>query len=61
MRKKNGAPVARLVPDHEKVCTGRELAAELAEAKLPKGESITWYHDLRTARKALRIPTDKRG
>ena len=31
---KNGVPVARLVPDNEKVCTGRDLAEALAGTEL---------------------------
>jgi antitoxin (DNA-binding transcriptional repressor) of toxin-antitoxin stability system len=29
----NGEPFARLVPDHEKACVGRELAETLAKTK----------------------------
>lgn len=57
---KNGAPVARLVPDHEKVCTGRELAAALGETRLPEKEAAAWHRDLQTARKTLKTPADKR-
>ena len=31
---KNGKPFARLVPDNERVCVGRDLAEVLAKAKL---------------------------
>ena len=31
---KNGSPVARLVPDNEKVCAGRDLAEALAKIEL---------------------------
>ena len=31
---KNGVPFARLGPDNEKVCVGRDLAEVLAKAKL---------------------------
>jgi hypothetical protein len=31
---KNGSPVARLAPDDEKVCVGRELAEALAKTQL---------------------------
>ncbi len=56
---KNGSPVARLVPDTEKVCTGRDLAEALAQIELPADEAAAWYRDLQTARKALNAPTDK--
>lgn len=35
---KNGSPFARLVPDHEKVCVGRDLAEVLAKIDLPNDE-----------------------
>jgi antitoxin (DNA-binding transcriptional repressor) of toxin-antitoxin stability system len=56
---KNGSPVARLVPDNEKVCAGRDLAAALAEIELPAREAATWHRDLQTARKTLKSPADK--
>lgn len=55
---KNGTPVARLVPDNEKVCTGRELAAALETVELPENESAEWYRDLKTARETLKAPAD---
>jgi antitoxin (DNA-binding transcriptional repressor) of toxin-antitoxin stability system len=56
---KNGAPVARLTPDEEKVCTGRELAEALDKAHLTKSEARAWRRDLRAARKRLTAPIDK--
>jgi antitoxin (DNA-binding transcriptional repressor) of toxin-antitoxin stability system len=56
---KNGTAVARLVPEKESVCTGRELARALAEVQLPENEALLWRRDLQLARKALRGPTDK--
>lgn len=56
---KNGYPVARLVPDEEKVCSGRDLAQALARAQLPPDEAIAWHRDLQAARKALKAPRDK--
>jgi antitoxin (DNA-binding transcriptional repressor) of toxin-antitoxin stability system len=50
---KNGSPVARLVPDNEKVCTGRDLAAALAGVTLPQEEAAAWQRDLRNARNHL--------
>lgn len=56
---KNGSPVARLVPAHEKVCLGRDLAEAIATAKLPVEEAKAWQRDLRSGRKMLRPPADK--
>jgi antitoxin (DNA-binding transcriptional repressor) of toxin-antitoxin stability system len=56
---KNGSPVARLVPDHEKVCTGRDLASALATAELPEDEARAWHRTLRASRKRLKAPSDK--
>ena len=56
---KNGSPVARLVPDHEKVCLGRDLAEALAKAQLSVDEAKAWFRDLRTARKRLKAPAKK--
>lgn len=56
---KNGAPVARLVPDHDKICSGKDLAAALAKVKLPAHEIAAWSRDLRKARKTLKAPADK--
>jgi len=51
---KNGAPVARLVPDNEKVCAGRDLAGALAKAGLSDEEAAAWHQDMRASRKALK-------
>jgi antitoxin (DNA-binding transcriptional repressor) of toxin-antitoxin stability system len=56
---KGGSPVARLVPDNEKVCTGRDLASALSAAKLPSAEAKTWNRDLRAARQRLKPVSDK--
>jgi antitoxin (DNA-binding transcriptional repressor) of toxin-antitoxin stability system len=56
---KNGSPVARLVPDGEKTCTGRDLAQALAKTELSAGEAAAWHRDLQAARKTLKAPTDK--
>jgi hypothetical protein len=50
---KNGSPVARLVSDHKKVCTGRDLADALARTQLSDDEAKAWHRDLQNARKAL--------
>jgi antitoxin (DNA-binding transcriptional repressor) of toxin-antitoxin stability system len=56
---KNGSPVARLVPDSEKVCRGRELAEVLAQIELSEAEAAAWHGDLRAGRKTLTTPVDK--
>lgn len=56
---KNGSPVARLVPDDEKVCVGRELAEALAKIQLPEDEARAWHRDLQAARKTLKAPADR--
>jgi hypothetical protein len=56
---KNGLPFARLGPEFEKVCRGRDLAKALAKAELPDGEARAWRRDLQTARKTLKTPVDK--
>jgi antitoxin (DNA-binding transcriptional repressor) of toxin-antitoxin stability system len=56
---KNGSPVARLVPDTEKVCTGRDLAEVLKKAGLSDEEFAAWRRDLKKARKILKPPVDK--
>jgi len=53
---KNGSPVARLVPDNEKVCSGSDLAGALAKTELSKVEAAAWHRDLQTARKKLKSP-----
>ena len=56
---KNGSPVARLVPDNEKVCLGRELAEALSGTELPMDEAKAWRRDLQAARKVLKAPAGK--
>jgi prevent-host-death family protein len=56
---KNGTPVARLVPDHEKVCLGRDLAEALRKVELPTAEALAWNRDLQRARKRLKPQPDK--
>jgi antitoxin (DNA-binding transcriptional repressor) of toxin-antitoxin stability system len=56
---KNGSPVARLVPDNEKVCTGRDLGGAVAKVELPDDEAAAWHRDVQTARKTLKAPADK--
>ena len=56
---KNGTPVARLVPDGEKVCLGRDLARVLRGVELPADEAVAWNRDLKKARKRLKSQPDK--
>ena len=56
---KNGSPFARLVPDDEKVCVGRELALALAKTELPEDEARAWHRELQAARKILKAPADR--
>lgn len=56
---RNGSPVARLVPDSEKICAGRVLADVLATARLAEEEAKSWRNDLAAARKSLKAPVDK--
>lgn len=51
---KNGKPIARLVPDHEKVCYGRDLVKVLENIELPADEAKAWRRDLRRGRRALK-------
>jgi len=56
---KNGLPVARLVPNEEKTCTGRELAEALADIRLSHENATAWQADLRKARKILKAPVNR--
>jgi antitoxin (DNA-binding transcriptional repressor) of toxin-antitoxin stability system len=56
---KNGSPFARLVPDEEKVCLGRDLAEALAGTSLSQKEAAAWNRDLMAARRILKTPGDK--
>jgi hypothetical protein len=56
---KNGKPLAQLVPEGGKMCTGRELAEALAHVELSPAEAIAWRKDLLKARKSLKTRGDK--
>ena len=56
---KNGTPFARLVPDHARICSGRDLAEALVKAELPEETARAWRRDLQAARQSLKHPTDK--
>jgi antitoxin (DNA-binding transcriptional repressor) of toxin-antitoxin stability system len=52
-------PVARLVPEKEKICLGRDLARVLRKVDLPTDEAVAWNRDLKKARKSLKPQPDK--
>ncbi len=54
----SGVPVARIVPDRKRGCTGPELAQALAEVDLSKEEARAFLKDLRAGRKSLPRPRD---
>ena len=56
---KNGKPFARIEPDSEKCCTGRDLSETLAHAELSVEEASDWHRDLLAARETLNPPADK--
>lgn len=56
---KSGSPVARIVPDREKICTGSDLASAVSIAKLPAEETRAWKRDVREARTRLKPLSDK--
>jgi len=56
---KNGSPIARLGPENEKKCSGRNLAEALAKTKLADEEAAAWHRDLQKARKTLKAPADR--
>jgi prevent-host-death family protein len=56
---KNGTPVARLVPEGKKGCTGPELAEALRKVDLSESEARAWHRDLVAARKAVKPPRNR--
>jgi antitoxin (DNA-binding transcriptional repressor) of toxin-antitoxin stability system len=50
---KNGKPFARLVPEGERVCTGRDLAGAMDKEGLSAKEAQVWHKDLAVARRRL--------
>ena len=56
---KDGIPVARLIPEAARRCTGRDLAAALAKASLSPDEARAWHEDLCSSHNTLRPPNDK--
>ena len=55
---KNGRPFARLVPESERVCTGRDLAGAMDNAELSAEEARAWHKDLAVACRRLAAPRD---
>ena len=51
---KGGKPFARIEPDSEKRCAGRDLAEALARVELSVGDARDWHRDLLTARATLK-------
>jgi antitoxin (DNA-binding transcriptional repressor) of toxin-antitoxin stability system len=56
---KNGKPLARIIPESEKICTGRDLAKALSRVDTTAEEAKAWHKDLVAARKGLKNPDDK--
>jgi len=56
---RNGSPVARLVPDEGRICSGRDLALVLDQTQLAEHEARAWRRDLQAARKTLKAPGGK--
>lgn len=56
---RNGTPLARLVPETEKSCSGRELAEALKNVALSPEEAKMWRQDLERARRKLKPAKDK--
>jgi len=49
-----------IVPDSQKVCTGKDLASAISHVRLSPEESRTWARELREARKGLGRALNKR-
>ncbi len=58
---KKGKPVASLIPQTEKICTGKDLAKALERVELTPKEARAWQKDLAHARKALKSSRSKWG
>lgn len=56
---RNGTPLARLVPETEKSCSGRELAEALKNVALSPEEAKMWRQDLQRVRRKLKPANDK--
>src|SRR5947207_13259731 len=51
---KNGEPFARLVPDNDNDCVGRDLVEVLAKTNLPEIRAQPWQQDLNAALNILK-------
>jgi antitoxin (DNA-binding transcriptional repressor) of toxin-antitoxin stability system len=56
---RSGSPVARIVPDSEKVCNGRDLASALSNVRISADEARAWIRDFRGAHARLKPLADK--
>ena len=56
---KNGKPMARIIPDGQNRCTGRDLAKALSGVELSSENARAWQRDLRRARRILKAPVDR--
>jgi prevent-host-death family protein len=56
---KNGQPVARLIPNTEKVCLGRDLAEALGKIGLSETEARAWRRDRAAGRKVVKPPRNR--
>jgi antitoxin (DNA-binding transcriptional repressor) of toxin-antitoxin stability system len=56
---KNGKALARIIPEIEKICTGKDLAKLLDRIKLSPTDALAWRKDLVKARKILKPVEDK--
>jgi len=55
----DGVPVARIIPEAEKTCSGREFAAMLNSMKPVAVDFEQWRNDLESGKEALLPPRDK--
>ncbi|MGB0007224.1 MAG: hypothetical protein WA474_10035 [Candidatus Sulfotelmatobacter sp.] len=56
---RNGAPLARLVPNKARICSGRDFAEVLAGAELPDKTARALHRDLQKARRRLKPAAGK--
>jgi prevent-host-death family protein len=56
---KNGKALARIIPETEKVCTGKDLAEALAQIDISPNDALAWRKDLVRTRKILKSAEDK--
>lgn len=56
---KNGKPLARIVPEGGKICTGKDLAGALAGVGLAPADAVAWRKDMLKGRKVLKPVRDR--